>query len=155
MVKSMSRKQTFILLISLFLSACNSLPSTPLNVRVDAAENLNPDTSLVSLPVRLKVYQLSDVTLFKEATFRQLWKSDITTLSATLKDKKELTVNPGETLSIKMPRHPQAEFIAVVGVFRQHEDNGWKTIKPLPGNVGTFIKPITITAKGHAVEIAR
>lgn len=151
----MSRKQTLILLISFFLSACNSIPSAPLNLRVDAAERLNPDTSLVSLPVRLKVYQLSDVTLFKEATFRQLWKSDIATLNATLKDKKELTINPGETLKFKMTRHPQAEFIAVVGVFRQHEDNGWKAIKALPGNVGTLIKPITITAKNHSVEIAR
>ena len=48
-----------------------------------------------SLPVRLRIYQLSDLNQFKEATFRELWKMDQKILGDSLVSMKELTVTPG------------------------------------------------------------
>lgn len=143
-----------IFLMMLMLAACTSIPSAPIQVQVVAAEQLNLDSTRESLPVRLKIYQLNDVTLLNEATFRQLWKSDVAVLGSTLLDKKELTINPNEKLSFKLSRHPQADYLAVVGIFRRHEDNGWKTVKPLPGQINTLLKQVLITVKGHVVEIS-
>lgn len=150
---SIFKTVTIALLISM-VAACASIPTTPIQVQVVASEKLNLDSTRESLPVRLKIYQLNDATLFNEATFRQLWKSDVAALGSTLLDKKELTVNPNEKLSFKLSRHPQADYLAVVGIFRRHEDNGWKTVKPLPGQLNALLKQILITVKGHLVEIS-
>ncbi|KTD23263.1 type VI secretion system lipoprotein TssJ [Legionella londiniensis] len=137
----------------LFLSACNSLPKPPVQVQLTADKYLNPDPKLVALPVRIKIYQLTDALPFKEATFRQLWKSDKACLGSSLLDKRELTLVPGEKQLIKMPRHPQAEYIAVVGIFRKHHALDWKAIKSLPGQVNSWLKPLNIVVKNDALEI--
>lgn len=149
----MNLKLFFPLALSALLSCCTAIPQTSIQMRIDASKQLNVDPEQVSLPVRLKIYQLSDVTLFNEATFRQLWKSDVNVLGSTLLDKKELTINPGDTQIIKMTRRPEAEYLAVVGIFRRHEDNDWKSVKQLPGQIKTILKQLVVVAKNNSVEI--
>lgn len=140
------------ILLAVFLSACVSIPSPNLQVQVKASNTLNVDATLASLPVRIKIYQLSDDTAFKEATFRALWKSDASTLGASLLAKKEMTINPGQTYQFKFKRQEQAEFFGVVGIFRHHRQ-GWKEIKPLSGFVRSFLIPIQIEVKNYSVEV--
>lgn len=152
-----NRFEFFRYLIYLFLclltTACVSTSGLPLSLRIDAAKQLNPDASLTSLPVRVKIYQLSDPTAFNEATFQGLWKNDVNVLGNSLIEKKEWTINPGESQHIKINRQAHAEYLAVIAIFRQHEDNGWKAVKALPGHVNGFLGSIYISAKGHRVEI--
>ncbi len=146
-------KHCISLLLCLFVTSCVTMPNTPLSLHIDASKTLNPDMSLTSLPVRVKIFQLSDATAFNEATFRGLWKNDVSVLGNSLVAKKEITINPGESQQLKITRQSNAEYIAVIAIFRQHEDNGWKSVKALPGKVNTILGKIYISAKGHRVEI--
>ena len=139
-------------LLVLLLSACTPL-SPSMHLRVQAASQLNPDGENQALPVRIKIYQLRDSESFQEATFRELWKSDDSVLGKSLLDKKELTINPGQTQRFKMPRHSQTDYIAVVGLFRQYQNKGWKTIKRAPLIVKNVMTPMVIRIKGRVVEI--
>lgn len=149
----MNYKQAMMGFLILLLTGCASISTTPVHLKLTAAKKLNPDIKLSSLPVRLKIYQLSDAVPFQEATFRELWKSDVATLGSSLLDKRELTLAPGEKQLLKMPRHSQAEFIAVVGIFRKHQNLDWKVVKPLPSQVSSWIKPLNIIAGQYKVEI--
>lgn len=144
---SFAGKILFILINSLILLSCTSI-----NLKLISSKELNTNTSLESLPVRVKIYQLSDATAFNEATFRQLWKSDESALGKTLLDKKELTINPNENQVIKLNKQPQAEYIAIIGIFRRHDDNGWKSLRQIPGTVNSVIKQLTVQLNGHSVE---
>ncbi|WP_133131012.1 type VI secretion system lipoprotein TssJ [Legionella yabuuchiae] len=139
--------------LSILLCSCASVMHPPIRMQVSATKQLNRDNAGQSLPVRIKIYQLSDPTLFREATFRQLWKQDVQVLGATLLEKKELTLNPGERESIKMIPKEQAEYLAVVGLFRHPEGQRWKSLKSLMGSVGTYLKPTVIMANQNSVEI--
>lgn len=150
---SMIRWSLCFLMLPFVLSACVSLPKAPLNVQIKASNHLNPDASQRSLPVRLKLYQLKDATLFKEATFRQLWKADTNVLGDTLLEKKELTINPGETQSITMPRRQDARYLGVAGMFRKPTGHHWKEIKVLPGEFGAFFGRMTLTVKNNTVDV--
>lgn len=143
-------KSLALLLAFLSLSACISMPSVDLRVHLHAAKKINQDSTLAPLPVRVKLYQLTDVTFFNEATFRQLWKTDTQVLGSSLLNKRELTVNPGENYVLTMKRYEHAEYLAIVGVFRQHGDNHWKTVKKLPP---LLLKPLTIRLHDVRVEI--
>src|SRR5690554_5320089 len=122
-------KSVLLICAAICFSACTPLPRTTMHVNVQSSPQLNLDAaSTTSLPVRLKIYQLNDATRFNDATFRQLWKSDVQILDATLLNKKELTIAPDEVKTIKITRHHQAEYIAVVGIFRHHTEEGWKRV---------------------------
>lgn len=149
----MNYQQITICFLIFFLTGCASVPTTPVYLKLTAEKNLNPDIKLSALPVRLKIYQLSDAVPFQEATFRQLWKSDVATLGSSLLDKRELTLSPGEKQLLKMPRHSQAEFIAVVAIFRKHQNLDWKVAKPLPSQMSSWVKPLNISAGQYKVEI--
>jgi type VI secretion system protein VasD len=149
----MNAKRFITLAISVLLVSCTTMPQTPIQLEIEASKKLNEDVVYSSLPVRIKIYQLNDATRFNEATFRQLWKSDISILGSTLLEKKELTINPGTKQIIRMQRKSRAEYIAAVGVFRHHDHNQWKSIKPLPGQLNTLLKKVTVTANHNQVEI--
>ncbi|GGI91848.1 type VI secretion system lipoprotein TssJ [Legionella impletisoli] len=142
-----------LLVLACLFCSCSSLTHPSIRMQVSATKQLNRDNMGDSLPVRIKIYQLNDETLFKEATFRQLWKSDVQTLGATLLEKRELTLNPGEREAIKITPKAQAEYLAVVALFRHPEGQSWKTLKPIMGPIGAFLKPITVIANQNTVEI--
>tara|TARA_Y100000588_G_C14245006_1_gene921053 strand:+ start:1482 stop:1937 length:456 start_codon:yes stop_codon:yes gene_type:complete len=148
----MRYKSILFILWPVFLSACTSLPQPALNLKIDAANQLNQDATNQSLPVQVKVYQLTDIALFKEATFRELWKADVSTLDKTLLEKKVLTVNPGETITFKMKRQPQSDYIALMAVFRKHGQENWRVTYQLPGSVASLLKPLYFTLSNNQLE---
>lgn len=152
---SVSRIVCFALFLigCILMTSCVSVDSPSIKMQLNAGRNLNPDDALHSLPVRVKLFQLSDNTAFEEATFQQLWKDDQGSLGSSLLAQKEITLTPGEIQQIKMKRQPAAEYIAVVAIFRHQQGNHWKAIKPLPGQINTVFSKIQIAARGHQVEI--
>ncbi len=143
----------FFLLGTLLLSSCTSMTSSTVKMQLTAARQLNPDDNFHSLPVRVKLFQLSDNTAFEEAAFQQLWKDEKKSLGSSLLAQKEITLAPGERIQLKMKRHSGAEYFAVVALFRQQMGHQWKAIKPVPGPINNLFTQIQITVKGQQVEL--
>ena len=85
-----------LILISL-LTGCMT---THVKVDVSASDSINLSKWDESLPVVLKVYQLTDIQAFKNASFEELWKSDKKIRSDTLIIVEERTIQPSDKLRL-------------------------------------------------------
>ncbi|WP_404389756.1 type VI secretion system lipoprotein TssJ [Pseudoalteromonas phenolica] len=114
-----------LLLTSIFtLSGCLT---TKVNLDVTSSDNLNLNKFDEPLPVVLKVYQLTDIQAFNNATYEQLWKADKSVLANSLVTVEEKTINPSQITNISFEQSEQAKYIAMVALFRDIEGGKWRT----------------------------
>lgn len=146
-------KHVVLVVVGLLLISCQTIPTMPIKVNVAASSKLNPDSYSDSLPVRVKIYQLTEPQLFNEATFRQLWKSDKAILGDTLLAKKEITVIPDEEKNYKIARIEEAQYIGILALFRKPGQSKWRVVKKLPGRVGSTLNTLHLTFSGNKMEL--
>jgi len=123
------------LLVLLLLSACSS---TDVRLNLSASADLNSNNTSEPLPVIVRVYQLSDVTTFRNASFDQLWKADELVLGSALVNKKELTVKPNAKLDYEFVQADGAEYIAMFAMFRNIEKENWRWLHKLNDGALSF-----------------
>jgi type VI secretion system protein VasD len=104
-----------------------------LHLDFTAREALNTDSresNSLSEPVVIRVYQLKDRKAFDKTVYQQLLKDSDTILNADLLATRDVVVKPGGDVNLDMPMEEDAQFVAVVGLFR-HPDrvkNSWKLV---------------------------
>lgn len=104
-----------------------------LHLDFTAREALNTDASesnSLSEPVVVRVYQLKDRKTFDKTVYQQLLKDGDTLLKADLLASRDVVVKPGGDASLDMPMEADAQFVAVVGLFRHPDmvNNTWKQV---------------------------
>ena len=117
----------------LLLTACSS---TDVRLNLSASADLNSNNHNEALPVIVRVYQLTDVKTFRNASFDQLWKADELILGSDLVDKTELTVKPNAKLDYEFVQADGAKYIAMFAMFRNVEESSWRWLHKL--NSGTL-----------------
>ncbi|WP_332909409.1 type VI secretion system lipoprotein TssJ [Shimwellia pseudoproteus] len=96
---------------------------------------LNTDTResySLSEPVMVRVYQLKARETFDRAVYQQLLNEGDILLAGDLLARRDVVITPGGNVSLDMPMAADAQFVAVVGLFR-HPDttkNTWKLVLP-------------------------
>lgn len=104
-----------------------------LHLDFTAREALNTDareSNSLSESVVVRVYQLKDRKTFDKTVYQQLLKDGDRVLQADLLASRDVVVKPGGDASLDMPMEPDAQFVAVVGLFR-HPDmdkNSWRRV---------------------------
>lgn len=96
-------------------------------------EALNTDSresNSLSEPVIIRVYQLKDRKTFDKMVYQQLLKDGETILKADLLASRDVVVKPGGDANLNMPMEADAQFVAVVGLFRHPDmvNNTWKLV---------------------------
>ncbi len=104
-----------------------------LHLDFTAREALNTDSresNSLSEPVVVRVYQLKDRNTFDKTVYQQLLKEGEAILQADLLASRDVVVKPGGDVSLNMPMEADAQFVAVVGLFRHPDtvDNTWKRV---------------------------
>lgn len=104
-----------------------------LHLDFSAREALNTDareSTSLSEPVVVRVYQLRDRQIFDTLVYQQLLNEDETLLKADLLASRDVVMKPGGDVSLNMPVEAEARFVAVVGLFRhpESENNRWKLV---------------------------
>ena len=104
-----------------------------LHLDFTAREALNTDSresNSLSEPVVVRVYQLKDRKIFDKTVYQQLLKDGDTILKADLLASRDVVVKPGGDASLDMPMEADAQFVAVVGLFRHPDmiNNTWKQV---------------------------
>lgn len=104
-----------------------------LHLDFTAREALNTDArenNSLSESVVVRVYQLKDRKTFDKTVYQQLLKEGETVLKADLLSSRDVVVKPGGDASLDMPMEADAQFVAVVGLFRHPdmENNTWKLV---------------------------
>ncbi|MHA4830503.1 type VI secretion system lipoprotein TssJ [Enterobacter ludwigii] len=104
-----------------------------LHLDFTAREALNTDareSNSLSEPVVVRVYQLKDSKTFDKTVYQQLLKDGDTILKADLLATRDVVVKPGGDTNLDMPMEEDAQFVAVVGLFRHPDmvNNTWKQV---------------------------
>jgi type VI secretion system protein VasD len=120
-----------VLIIFLFLG----FGCPPAQVRVDmainAAGNINPDTGGQPLSVVVRVYQLKDKGRLETADYNAIWKSDKEALSDDMLERQERVIQPGTQELMEIRPNPSASYLGVVALFRNPTGDTWRKIVPL------------------------
>jgi len=104
-----------------------------LHLDFTAREALNTDareSNSLSEPVVVRVYQLKDRKAFDKTVYQQLLLDGETVLKDELLASRDVVVKPGGDASLDMPMEEDAQFVAVVGLFRHPDmvNNTWKRV---------------------------
>lgn len=126
---------------------------SPLILSVFPSAKLNPNHNGRPSPLQLRIYQLSNDTLFKNTDFFQLLDNDTQVLANDLKKKKQMTVYPGQNVnqeSIVLDR--KTNYIGLLGDFRD-SDRAVSTL--LIAINPDEPAPLCINIKARALELNR
>ncbi len=136
-------------LSSMLLTGCPKQPAK-INIVMNAAANINPDTSGQALSVVVRIYQLKDKGRLESADYNAIWKSDKETLSDDLLERQERIVQPGTQEMIEIQTNPMANYLAAVALFRNPSGDSWRKIIPI--NKGKTQK-IALALREQTIEI--
>lgn len=119
------------------LGACSSTPPPSSKSKVErcpavdptllltATKRVNPSVEGEGRPVQVRVYQLVSDAKLRNATFEEIWQKDQETLAADLKGVAEHTLFPGESKTVALKRNPEANYLALVALFREPQGKDW------------------------------
>ncbi len=81
-------------------------------------------------PLVIRVFQLKDRKAFDTLVYQQLVSDGNPLLGADLLASRDLVLTPGGAVNLNMPMEPQAQFVAVVALFRQPDlpKNSWQQV---------------------------
>lgn len=150
MLSISSTKGYYLLLLAVLLSGCGLAQRTSegtastmkaifykkittLHLDITAREALNTDameSSHISEPVMVRVYQMKDRKAFDLALYQQLVKDDSGVLKGDLLSQHDVVLKPGADEALNLPMEPGAKFVAVVAFFRQPDDakQNWRLV---------------------------
>ncbi len=123
---------------------------------ISSTANLNMGRDGRPLPVVVRVYQLSDSKNFENASFSQMWKSDIATLGDSALTRQEVVIAPGSTKTVEMPKNDLAKYVGVVALFHHPERDKWRALTPLSHGylARKFSSTVTVNLSSRSVNIA-
>jgi type VI secretion system protein VasD len=122
----------------------------PIKIRVSSKEHLNLTDNQKSLPVLLKVYQLSDETEFMQASFEDLWKRDEKTLGKSFQHKHEYTIYPDKVERFSFNKKVETQYIGFFATFRKPSRESWKKIVKVPP--GIMPRTISVNLQNHELK---
>jgi len=151
-----------LLAMALAVAGCASKPKpapppAPARLTVAARADVNPDESGRPSPVVLRVYQLKDDAAFKNADFFALFDKEEATLAASLIDRREFVLSPGDQRSLDYPVSGEANFLAVAAAFRDIRNADWRALTVAPKkSLKNIVKAdkVAVTAEKMRVTLA-
>jgi len=100
-------------------------------LNIAAASKINTSTRGSAAPVRLKVYQLSSQQSFVRASYRDLLNRDFMALGDALVRQTEVTVKPGQRMSLALDQNVSGRYVGVVAIFNSPNQENWRVISPV------------------------
>lgn len=140
-----------MLLIASCSSAPKITPTTNIQVTLEAAANVNPDSRGRPSPIIVRFYELKSPTAFNNADFFSLYEHEQETLGADLVTKEEIQLTPGEKRQFQRQPQPDTRHIGVIAAFRDLEHAQWRSTTIVPLQQTT---PITIKLDGSTIVIS-
>lgn len=108
--------------------------TTPVNLQLVGAANMNPDVRGRASPMALRVYALKTSSGFDTADFFALFEKDVATLGGDLIKKEEVLLKPGESHTLSFVLPADATAIGILAAYRDLSRAQWRqTIALQPG----------------------
>jgi len=145
----------FFLVLFVWLNGCSLLPKPSLTVKVNTAATINPNDHYQSLPLVLRVYQLSDANAFSYASFDDLWYRDSETLSRDLLTSQEILLLNRQHKKIHLRRDRRARYLAFVAGFRRPVRRQWRAITELGPALLDGLRGVDLYINNNQIQVRR
>lgn len=119
-----------LVLLALVLAGCGSDPTRTL-LTVNASAQLNPNSENQPSPTVVRIYGLKNSDAFTNATFFQIFEADRATLGADLLSRREVVLEPGQTMQVDSTEEPGTRFVGILAAFRQLNGANWRAMLPV------------------------
>jgi|GEM_PF-1719843 len=114
------------------LVGCASTSMRNVNMHIDAAQYLNPNTHGIAEPLILSIYQLKAPMKFKQATYSDLLLNTSQKLGDDLIDKESIEVRPAENASHTVQIDSDVKYIGIIASYRNINNAIWRTVVTIP-----------------------
>jgi type VI secretion system protein VasD len=126
-------------------------PPTKIELRIEAAGDVNPNAQGKGSPVLLRIYELKGLAAFNAADYFALSEKDQTALGADLARKQELMLRPGEKKTLLLQPEDAAGYFAAYAGFRSLNAARWRVSAPIPAHA-TSIFELKLTGTQMALS---
>lgn len=99
---------------------------TRLDLRIEAADNVNPDEKGRPAPIQVRIYELKNDTAFTSLDFYSLQDSDKALLGNDLLVIDEFILRPGEVKTIHRKTKSETTVIGVLAGYRKLARSQWR-----------------------------
>jgi type VI secretion system protein VasD len=105
--------------------------SIRLRIKVEAMAQTNLNEQGRPSPIKVRVYELKEISSFEDADYFSLNTNDKTVLTADMLGKDEFILRPGESRIIEKKSHPKT---TAVGILAGYQDLTlvWRVVQSLP-----------------------
>src|SRR5690606_1641198 len=110
-----------VLTLAAVLGACTTRPSpgpTIVELRISAAEGINPGVAGDGLPVPVRVYRLASTTAFDAATFEEIYHHEMKTLGGHLVGITEFVLFPGQAETITREFNERERYFGILVAYK-------------------------------------
>jgi type VI secretion system protein VasD len=115
-----------------FLWGSHESTPAPIEIALQASDQLNPDEQGASLPTMVLFYQLKSPAKVDRADFEDVYRRAKESLGEDLLQADEMELLPGQSQTKTLARDKSAKALAVVAVVRRPAGPGWRSIVELP-----------------------
>ena len=120
----------------LIVTGCSSSPEpvvSQYNLALKTNDVINPSEANPANPVVVRMYQLTDVQMFKQLPFIDLYNNDVQLLSANLVSKQILPVIlPNSDTQQTLDINKATQYVAVLVEFVDYQNSEAKAFSTLP-----------------------
>lgn len=118
------------------LAACGggSTPTKPITTkaRISASNEVNPNAQGRPSSVHLRIFQLRDESAFMNADFGSLVDKDQETLGASLIQRSEADLSPGDEQELVLNIAPDARVLGVIAELANYRNAQWRAFTRVP-----------------------
>lgn len=128
-------------------SAAGTGDATQASVTISVTSVVNPDIDGAPQPVVLRLYYLRSEQPFAGADYSAIYSNESATLSASLIQREEYVLAPGQTQTLILPWPPGARYIGALAAFREPRKSQWRSLMQIPDHPpGKFTVKLDATA---------
>lgn len=122
------------LLAALLIAGCGATPPKPMATKgqLVASADVNPNSSGRASPVHVRIFQLKEDGAFLGADFWALVDKEQETLAASLVQRQEFDLSPGETKDFELKIDPEARVLAVMAEYADYRNAQWRAVAQAP-----------------------
>lgn len=112
----------------LFAAGCagGGAKPTPTRIELQADANVNPNDAGDPAPIVVRIYELTELTAFRNGTFFEFADDAGALLGGSLIGSAEYEITPGESLEYSRDVSSEARYVGVVAAFRDIQSAQWR-----------------------------
>lgn len=123
-----------MLAFAALLNGCGSAPPKPAEAkgRITASPQVNPNSDGRPSPIHVRIFQLKEDGAFMGADFWSLMDKEQATLGASLVQRLEYDLVPGESKEFPLKISPEARVLAVLAEYADYRNAQWRVVTQAP-----------------------